>query len=165
MRVWHPIIESEQITIPSLQEALTYWKSLAPINQRWNQTGPEEVGLATATREELVTQRILREEAFSKELEEFWQRLKERVAAEGENGKILYQEFVYAETYEETVDRAFMTSFLVTYGYATLRILPLEDEIYIVPLENPVMPAQDKQLVSIPIAITAEEWQKAKKEG
>ena len=36
-----------------------------------------------------------------------------------------------ADTYEETVQRAFITSFLVTYGYATLEIDQLEEEIFI----------------------------------
>jgi len=162
VKTWHPIVESEQLTIPSLAEALTYWKSLAPLNERWNETAPQEVGSGTATREELVNQRILREEAFSKELETFWQELKEEVAERGENGKILYQDFVYVRTYEETVNRAFMTSFLVTYGYATLQIIPLEEETYIVPYKKPITRGYDKQLVSIPIALTAEEWRKWK---
>lgn len=160
VKVWHPIVESEQLTIPSLAEALTYWKSLAPLNERWNETAPQEVGSGTATREELVNQRILREEAFSKELETFWQELKKEVAERGENGKLLYQDFVYAKTYEETVNRAFMTSFLVTYGYATLQIIPLEEETYIVPYKKPITRGYDKQLVSIPIALTAEDWRK-----
>jgi len=160
VKAWHPIVESEQLTIPSLAEALTYWKSLAPLNERWNETAPQEVGSGTATREELVNQKILREEAFSKELETFWQELKKEVAERGENEKILYQDFVYVGTYEETVNRAFMTSFLVTYGYATLQIIPLEEETYIVPYKEPIMRGYDKQLVSIPIALTAEEWRK-----
>ena len=163
MKVWYPIVESEQITIPSLAEALTYWKSLAPIDERWNDTAPLEVSSGTATREELVHQRILREEAFSKELETFWQELIE-ASERGKNGKILYQDFVYAETYEETVNRAFMTSFLVTYGYATLQILPLEDEIYILPHQKANTQRGSKQLVSIPIAINAEEWRKWRKQ-
>lgn len=162
VKVWHPIVESEQLTIPSLAEALTYWKSLAPLNERWNETAPQEVGSGTATREELVNQKILREEAFSKELETFWQELRKEVAERGENGKILYQDFVYVRTYEETVNRAFMTSFLVTYGYATLQIIPLEEETYIVPYKNPITRGYDKQLVSIPIALTAEDWRKWK---
>jgi len=160
VRVWHPIVELEQVSIQSLAEALRYWESLVPLNERWNEMAPTEVGSDTATREELVNQRILRDEAFSQELEDFWQELKNKVAEKGENGKILYQSFVYAETYNETVNRAFMTSFLVTYGYATLEVHPLEEEMFIVPYEKPVVKTGSKQLVSIPIALTAEDWEK-----
>ena len=163
-KVWHPIIELEQISIQSLAEALRYWESLVPLNERWNEMAPAEVGLGTATREELVNQRILREEAFSQELEDFWQELKSQVAKNGENGKIRYQSFVYGETYKETVNRAFMTSFLVTYGYATLEIHPLEEELFIMPCETRVVNTGNKQLVSIPIALTAEDWRKWKRE-
>ena len=163
INVWHPIVELEQISIQSLAEALEYWESLVPLNERWNEIAPTEVGSGTATREELVNQRILRDEAFSKELEDFWRELKRQVADIGENGKIHYQSFVYAETYQETVNRAFMTSFLVTYGYATLEIHPLEEEMFIVPYEKPLARTGSKQLVSIPVALTAEDWKKWKR--
>jgi hypothetical protein len=162
VKVWHPIVELEQISLRSLEEALRYWKTLVPMDQRWNQMGPTEVGSGTATREELVNERILRDRAFSEELVDFWQELKNQVAKRGENGKIRYQDFVCAETYDETVNRAFTTSFLVTYGYATLEMHPLEEETFIVPYEKPATKMGNKQLVSIPIAITATDWRKWK---
>jgi hypothetical protein len=162
-KVWHPIVELEQVSIQSLAEALRYWESLIPLNERWNEMAPTEIASGTATREELVNQRILRDQAFSQELEDFWQELKREVAQKGEKGKIRYQSFVYAESYNETVNRAFMTSFLITYGYATLEIHPLEEEMFIVPYEKPAVKTSNKQLVSIPIALTAEEWEKWKR--
>jgi hypothetical protein len=164
VEVWHPIVELEQVSIQSLAEALRYWESLVPLNERWNEMAPTEIGSGTATREDLVNERILRDKAFSQELETFWQELKKQVAEKGENGKIRYQSFVYADTYDETVNRAFMTSFLVTYGYATLEIHPLEEEMFIVPYEKPATEIGSKQLVSIPIALTARDWEKWKKE-
>jgi hypothetical protein len=162
VKAWHPIIELEQISIRSLSEALTYWESLVPLNERWSETGPEEAGSGSATREELVHERILRDEAFSEELEEFWGELKRFVKNCGEKGKIEYRAFVYADTYEKTVDRAYMTSFLITYGYGTLEIHPLEEEMYLVPYEKPVTRGVTKQLLSIPIILTAEDWRKWK---
>jgi hypothetical protein len=70
---------------------------------------------------------------------------------------------VGAETFEETVHRAFLTSFLVTYGYATLEVYPLEDEIFIKPFEKQQKRMSRQQLVSLPIAITHEEWEKWKR--
>jgi len=163
LKTWHPIIEFEQISLHSLAEAIKYWKSLLPLDERWKSVSPEKTEMGVTTREELVEQRILRDKAFSEELESFWQELIRKVEEEGKAGKIQYWDFVGAETYEETVYRAFMTSFLVTYGYATLEIYPLEEEKFIKPYKKPLSKIRERQLVSIPIAITAEDWMKWKK--
>jgi hypothetical protein len=160
LQAWHPIVEMEQISLHSLAEAVRYWESLPPLNERWKEFPQPEAEMGPATQEELVRQRILREKAFTEELENFWEELKRQVEAKGVNGKIRYWDFVGAETYEETVHRAFMISFLVTYGYATLEIHPLEEEIYIRPYEKQVKQKAKKQLVSVPIAITSGEWKR-----
>ncbi|MGC9345437.1 MAG: hypothetical protein ACP5ER_01410 [Candidatus Bathyarchaeales archaeon] len=161
--VWHPIVELEQISLHSLAEAIKYWKSLLPLSERWKVISPEKIERGLATREELIRQRILLDKAFSEELESFWQELKKVVEEKGENGKIRYWDFVGAETYEETVQRAFMISFLVTYGYATLEIHPLDEETFIKPYGKLVTKIGKKQLVSIPIAITVEDWRRWKR--
>jgi hypothetical protein len=163
LQAWHPIIELEQISLHSLAEAIRYWEDLLPLKERWKEFSQAEVEASLATREELVQQRILRDKAFSAELEEFWNELKDRVQEKNLDGKIKYWDFVGAETYEETVDRAFMTSFLVTYGYATLEIHPLEEEIFIRPYETQETKISNKQLVSIPIAVPVEDWIRWKK--
>jgi len=163
LKAWHPTIELEQISLHSLAEAIKYWKSLLPLNERWKQLFPEEIETGLTTREDLIRQRIMQDEAFSEELEKFWHKLKGEVEEKGENGKIRYWNFIGAETYEETVHKAFMISFLVTYGYATLEIYPLEEEMFIKPYEKPLTKIGEKQLVSIPIAITAEDWMKWKR--
>jgi len=165
IEAWHPIVELEQISLHSLTEALRYWESLLPMSERWKDILPEEASPGIASREELVNERILRDRAFSEELESFWQELKNQVIEKGENGKIKYWDSVGTETYEETVYKAFMTSFLITYGYATLEIHPLEEEMFIVPYDKPTTNAAKKQLVSIPIAVSREEWLKWKKGG
>jgi hypothetical protein len=163
MTAWHPIIEFEQISLHSMMEALQYWFNLLPLNERWKEQPPQEVAAGRASREELVKERILREQMFGEELTNFWKQLKERVAEKGKDDKITYWGFVGAETYEETVDRAFLTSFLVTYGYATLEIHPLEEEIFIKPNEEQEVKIGKKQLVSMPIPIPVENWQKWKR--
>ncbi len=162
-QAWRPIIEFEQISLHSLAEAVRYWRSLLPLNERWKETPPVEVDRSFASREELVEQKILRDKTFSEELESFWQVLKRSAYEKGENGKIPYWNFVGAETYEETAQRAFMTSFLITYGYATLEIHPLEEEIFIKSNEKPETKVSKKQLVSIPIAVSVEDWLRWKK--
>jgi len=162
-KVWRPTIELEQISLRSITEAIEYWDSLLPMKERWKEFPLGENETGTATREELISQRILRDRSFSEELETFWQQLKKSTAEKGENGKIHYWNFVGADTYNETVQKAFMASFLITYGYATLEIHPLEEEVFIVPYQKPAPNTGSKQLVSIPIAVSAEDWQKWKK--
>ncbi|MCK4474324.1 hypothetical protein KAU30_00670 [Candidatus Bathyarchaeota archaeon] len=163
LKAWHPIVEMEQISLHSLAEAIKYWKSLLPLSERWKEILPAEIEAGLTTREELIRQRILSDKTFSEELESFWDELKREVKENGKNRRTRYWDFIGADTYEETVHRAFMTSFLVTYGYATLEIYPLEEEIFIKPYEKQVTKIGKKQLISIPIAVTAEEWTRWKK--
>ena len=139
---------------------MRYWETLLPLKERWKELAVPEVEIGTATREELIRERILGDKVFSEELENYWQELKEKVKEKGHDGKIFYWDFVGAETYEETVQRAFLASFLITYGYATLEIHPLEEEIFIKPFETPVAKIGTQQSISIPIAVTYENWQK-----
>jgi hypothetical protein len=160
LEVWHPVVELEQISIHSLAAAMRYWDSLLPLKERWKDLAVSEVAVGTASRDELIKQRILGDKAFSEELVSFWKELKEKVETAGREGRILYWDFIGAETYAETVQRAFLASFLITYGYATLEIYPLEEEIFIKPLETPTEQIATQQSVSIPIAVTFESWQK-----
>lgn len=162
LKAWHPIVELEQISLNSLAEALRYWDALVPLKNRWPELVVPEVETGTATRDELIDQAILRDEAFSAELERYWQQLKDKVQEKGMDGKMFYMDFVGGDTYEETVHRAYLTSFLVTYGYATLELVPLEEEIFIKPLEEHSAKLS-RQAVSVPIALTFESWQKWKR--
>lgn len=163
LKAWHPIVELEQVSLHSLLQAMRYWTNLLPLSERWKKPSAEKVEAGLTTEEELVRDRILRDKAFSEELENFWQKLKAETEEKGETGRISYWNFVAAETYEETVYRAFMTSFLVTYGYATLEIYPLEEELFIRPYKKPLAEIGEKQLTSIPIAVTVEDWMRWKR--
>jgi hypothetical protein len=156
---WHPIIELEQISLHSLAEAMKYWQGLLPLNERWLKTGFLEVETGATTREEMVKLRILAEKTFLEELEVFWEELKEKV---GGKEKIRYWDFIGADDYSETIKKAYMASFLVTYGYATLEVHPLEEEIFIKPFEKPKSMVGKKQTISIPVSVSFEEWTKWK---
>jgi hypothetical protein len=164
LRAWHPIVEFEQISPHSLAEAVRYWESLLPLDERWLKTYGVKTELGTTSREELIRQRIFLERAFVEELETLWKELKSKV---GDAGKIHYWDFVGADSYEETLKRAYLTSFLVTYGYATLEVHPLEEEVYIRPYPKPVSMAGKKQLVSVPVPLSYEEWRlwKSRRQG
>ncbi len=158
-KVWTPVIEMERLSIPHLAEAMKYWDSLVPIDERWQNDDPMEVQIGAITREELVRQKILVEKTFIEELVASWDQLKQKV---GENRKILYWDFIGCDTFNETLDRAYMASFLVTYGYATLELHPLDEEVFIIPFAEPRLEISDKHLVSVPISISFDEWNRWK---
>ena len=163
LKAWHPLVELEQLSIHSLATAMRYWKQLVPLNERWKMLEVQEVAAGTATRAELVKQHVLSDKEFSEELEAYWRELQAKVQAKGQDGRMRYWDFVGAETYEETVQKAFLASFLITYGYATLEVYPLEEEIFIRPFETPAAKIAVQQSVSVPIAITVKDWQKWKR--
>ncbi|TRO53614.1 hypothetical protein E2P61_00760 [Candidatus Bathyarchaeota archaeon] len=162
LKVWHPLIEWEQLSLNSLTAAIRYWEGLLPIKERWQDFDGETVAIGTTNRDEMVKQRILGNQFFSEELEDYWQELKEKVEEKSQKDKILYWDFIGADTYEETVKRAFLTSFLITYGYATLEIHPLEEEIFIKPFKKPKKEIHTQQSISIPISVTYKDWLKWK---
>jgi hypothetical protein len=160
LKAWHPIVEMEQISSHSLLEAIKYWQSLLPMNERWTKNEFTKTEVGATSREELIKQQIMAEKIFTEELETLWKELIQNV---GENGKIAYWDFVGADTYEETVSRAYMTSFLVTYGYATFEVHRLEEEIFIIPFSKPHSLLENKQAVSVPVSISVEEWRRWRK--
>ncbi len=160
---WRPIVESEQITLQSLREAMRYWETLTPMSERWRELAPVEVAAGIVSRDELVRQRILGDKVFSEELEKFWQELKTTVDQKGKDGKMRYWDFIGSDTYECTVERAFLTSFLITYGYATLEIHPLEELMFIRAFDKPQKKTLNEQVVSVPIAVTCDDWQRWKR--
>jgi hypothetical protein len=157
---WSPLVEFEQLSIHGLAQGLLYWDALAPMVDRWKDIDVSEVAMGSASRDELVKQGVLGNREFSEELECYWQELRVRVAEKGVVGKIAYWDFIGVDTYEETVQRAFLTSFLVTYGYATLEIDRLEETIFILPFNEPRKEVLTEQSTSVPIAISIETWQK-----
>ena len=160
---WHPVVELEQLSLHSLAEAMRYWEELLPLKERWPELAVPEVAIGLTSRDELIKQQVLGDKFFSEQLESYWQELKEKVEAKGADGKMRYWDFVGAETYEETVKRAFLASFLISYGYATLEIHPLEEEVFIKPFEKPETKIQTQQSISIPLAVTYDDWQKWKR--
>jgi hypothetical protein len=160
---WHPVVELEQLSLHSLAEAMRYWEELLPLKERWPELAVPEVAIGLTSRDELIKEQVLGDKFFSEQLESYWQELKEKVEAKGADGKMRYWDFVGADTYEETVKRAFLASFLISYGYATLEIHPLEEEVFIKPFEKPETKIQTQQSISIPLAVTYDDWQKWKR--
>jgi hypothetical protein len=161
LRAWHPTVELEQISPHSLMQAIQYWQGLIPLDERWQKTTYTETAVGFTSKQELLEQKIMAEKQFSAELEAFWQELRQKV---GENGKIKYWDFIGTDTFEETARRAYLTSFLVTYGYATLEIDRLEEQIFIQPYKSPIPLTGKKQVVSVAVPVSFEDWVKWKED-
>ncbi len=160
---WSPLIEFEQLSLHSLAQGLLYWNALAPIGDRWKDIDVPEVVMSSISRGELIKQRVLGEKEFSEELECYWQELKNKTGEKGVDGKIAYWDFIGSDTYDETVQHAFLTSFLITYGYATLEIDRLEETVFILPFDKPRKEALTEQSTSVALAVSVEDWQKWKR--
>ena len=106
---WTPLVESEQLTLNALSQGLLYWDALPPLGNRWKDINVSAVDAGQVSRDELVKQRVLGDREFGEELDCYWRQLKDKAAEHG--GKIAYWDFIGAATYEETVQRAFLTAF------------------------------------------------------
>lgn len=157
---WHPIVEFEQASIGSLEAAMMYWNQLVPLNERWVRENNPLKETELTTLEELVKQGIIASETFTSELENVWSELG---VAVGEEGKIDYWDFVCTKTYKETIKRAYLMSFLVTYGYADLEVNPLKELVFLRPKDAQVT-RENTQAFSFPLSISYEVWNECRKD-
>ncbi len=160
-RSWHPIVQMETLSPHGISEAKQYWTNLPSLEERWRGLDTTEVFTGEIARRELVRMGILSEEDFAAVLDQTWRELKEAV---GERGEISYWDFIHNQSFEETVRRAWLVSFLVSYGYATLELKPLEEEILLRPLPKP-RELERVTTFSVPIAISRDEWLRRLKGG
>ena len=148
-RSWHPIVALEQLSGKRLEEGLDYWNSLLPLAERFREEGPAEEGLGILTREDLVNLRTFSEVEFK----DILKKVLEELRAMAKGGKISYAEFIYRGTFAEMVERAYLTSFLVTDGYVELDVKHLEEEIFLRPLERPIPMAERTKVYSVALAL------------
>ncbi len=151
LQSWHPLAELEQLTHEAVSGALDYWNFLLPIAERWKRRDysggkkPETADSAT------LTGLGIHGEDFGKRLTTLWEEL--RALHSRDQKPVEYWKFVRSPSYRETVQRAYLVSFLVTYGYAKLHTEG--EQLLLVPVDLPTeKPVTDG--VSFPIAIPKE---------
>lgn len=157
----HPIVQLESLSPHGIKEAQGYWTSLPPLEERWRGLDTTEVLTGEIARRELAKLGIITEEDFAAVLDRTWRELKD---AAGEKGVLSYWDFISKRSFEETVARAWLVSFLVSYGYATLELKPLEEEILLKPLAKP-RELERVVTFSVPIAISRSEWLQRRRKG
>ena len=151
---WHPIIELEQITEPTMKEAIAYWNVLAPAEERWKRFEMRSsVPPGVIESRDLDRIGVQAKVTFEEALSELWRELKE----ESRSRVVTYEDFICKEDFLETVERAVHVSFLVTYGYA--RIVRQNGSMRLIPNQERRL---ERSSVSLPISITREVWLKWK---
>lgn len=150
---WNPLIACEQLTAKRLADAMEYWNVLLPLSQRLKELEvAKENGEKTLSVSDLIRLRFLSERAFQEEMEKVLNELKQMT----EKGPIDYWKFVTRETYEDTVIRAYLLSFLISNGRANLVINPIEETT-----EVEALPFQEQKKSggkSVPIVISYSKW-------
>ena len=150
IKSWHPIIEREQLTEDALRVGIEYWNTLLPLSERALRF-EETTGLFGEINEEtLLRLGFMSKEEFERVLEDEWKRIKEL-------GRVDYWAYIFDEDYDKTLRKAYIISFLSSYGYVTLTHDPISGEITIIPFEE--RKRLDKlDTKSLVIAIDRQKW-------
>jgi len=160
LRSWHPMVQMEQLSAKTLAGSLGYWTDLIPLAERWKVSDVEMVDAGTATMDEARALGYIPEEGFVDIIEGFWHELEARAGA---GGKIAYWDWIGADTYEETIRRAYLTVFMVGYGYANVKADRIEETVEVIHNVEP-HPDPGQAKVSVPTLIDYEEWKQWRKE-
>ncbi|MFP3951335.1 MAG: hypothetical protein ACLFVP_04235 [Candidatus Bathyarchaeia archaeon] len=156
LRSWHPLVEMRQVSAETLSNSLGYWEDLIPLEGRWSEPEMELVEAGRTTRDEARRLGLIMDEDFEETMEKFWHELGERA---GKGGEIPYWRWIGSETYDETVRRAYITSFLVSYGYASAVTDRFGENIRIIHNEEPQQ-EEEEDRASLPIMVDHEEWRR-----
>jgi len=126
LKAWRPIIYLEQLTSQRVRQGLEHFLSL-PTRREGKTFGWK----LTEKEMELAKMAIERE---AEEMAEKMKRLhRELLESTGERGEVDYWDFIRRESFEETFERAYVLSFLISEGYAEIKRNPLRGEIRIIP--------------------------------
>jgi hypothetical protein len=153
LKSWHPILEMEQFSEKTLINSMGYWNDLLPLEDRWRETENPLIEAKTTSLNDASLMGLVLETGFTEALENFWQELGEKA---GQGGKISYWNWVGREDYAETVRRAYLTCFLVSYGYANVDADRISEKIILI--HNKELNPLKTDQVSLPLMVDYEEW-------
>jgi hypothetical protein len=123
LKSWHPLIELEQLTSQSINNCLFYWSRIQLYKKR------KSIELKLEMPEAVdETQISKKSEEITSLMMNLWREMMEFA---GEDGKVDYWSFIAKGDFQTIVKRAYVTSFLVTYGYAFL--IKYGEKIYLCP--------------------------------
>lgn len=112
LKSWHPLIELEQLTFQSINNCLIYWSKIQFYQKE------KSIELKPEMPKIIEENEISKKEAGTSSLMmHLW---REMIELAGEEKKIDYWVFIGKGDFQTIVKRAYITSFLVTYGYASL---------------------------------------------
>ncbi|HME19005.1 MAG TPA: hypothetical protein VKF15_04645 [Nitrososphaerales archaeon] len=135
VKSWHPIVQLDQISPKGLERAFVYWRDLLPMAERFKDqfgsygTKPGSVGYA-----ELIELGVFTRQQFDKDLKE----LHEALLQKSNGDWIDYGEFIKADSFAAKVVRAYLLSFLISDGQASLRTDPLTGKVWTMALREKV---------------------------
>jgi hypothetical protein len=133
IKSWHPVAQIDQVSPKGLEKAFVYWRELSPMAERFRDefgkygTKPGSVDYA-----ELVELGIFTQKQFEKSLEDLYRSLLQK----SDGNWIDYREFIATDTFEEKVSRAYLLTFLISEGLASLRVDPLSGKVWTMALSE-----------------------------
>lgn len=141
LKAWRPIISLEQMTPQRLRQGLEHFLSLPP------RSGSREFGWKITDKEmELVKARLeLEEKAMMEKIKALHRELLRRF--EEQEGALDYWEFIKGKNFDETFERAYLLSFLITEGYVDVKRNPLKNEVKLIPYKEQVKRKSPTSLV------------------
>lgn len=146
-----PISSLRLISRRGFEEAADYWVKLPPLRGRWGKLPQPIFGVESASFEDLIRSRLALKGSFTEMLEEFWVRVK----VESESRKLYYWDFVRSEDFEESLLKAYMLSFLATYGYIGFDFDPKVNDYIIIPYDEKIEVSGSR---SIAIPFSYKDW-------
>jgi len=146
-----PIASVKMISRVGFEEAAKYWLNLPPLKDRWGRLPHQIPATESMSIEDLIREKLALRGSFSEMVEEFWRRVKDS----SKDGKIYYWDFIKSNSFEESVLKAYMLSYLVSYGYVGLDYDPKADDYVIIPYEEKIQVLGSN---SIAVSISYDEW-------
>jgi hypothetical protein len=148
LQSWHPLTELEQLTEETVSSSLDYWNVLLPIQERWKRREYERGKAPTSADNSVLDGLGIHGKEFAEQMTGLWKELQE--IHNTEQKPVEYWSFVRRANHQDTVQRAYFVSFLITYGYAKLQTEG--DAMTLIPNDQPTNKAPQGG-VSFPIPI------------